>query len=170
MKTEQWYMLNQHCFHIATMSQWQWCGSCWQHVHLELKGCVSFGHLSKCVTTSPLPWLSKEGAQTWTGHNHIYCLLCLVPFQLLGLFTSCNFRGGKKTFQFFIMGLYGAMYKVGASQHCCNISKEGLINRLGRWPWTKQQCDSGNIVNKEKTQTIKQNLFLLWGIFSYRKK
>lgn len=40
----------------------------------------------------------QKWAQTWTGHNHIYCLLCLVPFQLLDKFTSCNFRGGKKIF------------------------------------------------------------------------
>lgn len=57
----------------------------------------------------------------------------------------------------------------GACQCCCTMSKEGLINGLGTWLWTKQQCGFGNTVNKRKTQIIKQNLFLLWGIYSHRK-
>lgn len=57
----------------------------------------------------------------------------------------------EKDLQPFIIGLFSAMDKVGASWYWCNMSKEGLIKRLRTWSWTKQQHGFGNTVSKQDT-------------------
>lgn len=132
-------------------------------MQLGPKGYFYFGHwyMLKCVTTSPLPY-PQEWAQTWTGHNHICCLLCLVPLPILGAVRIIWEE--EKDLQPFNLGLFSAVCEAGAAQRCCSISEEGLIKRLKTWSWTKQHHRFGNTLNKQNTNN-QTNLFLLLGIY-----